>query len=93
MALTKQTITDKVETLKVQNYYNVQVREAIQVIEDGKVISQNFHRYMLNPDADVSKISDAVVKAQFEAVMSKEVKDNYAKYLKDQEQELSNESE
>ena len=93
MTLTKQTITDKVETLKVQNYYNVQVREAIQVIEDGKVISQNFHRYMLNPDADVSKISDAVVKAQFEAVMSKEVKDNYAKYLKDQEQELSNESE
>ena len=93
MALTKQTITDKVETLKVQNYYNVQVREATQVIEDGKVISQNFHRYMLNPDADVSKISDAVVKAQFEAVMTQEVKDNYAKYLKNQEQETEESSE
>ena len=91
MALSKQTTTDKIETLKVQNYYNIQVREAIQVIEDGKVISQNFHRYMLNPDADVSKISDAVVKAQFEAVMTQEVKDNYAKYLKNQEQEFLNE--
>ena len=84
MALSKQTTTDKIETLKVQNYYNIQVREAIQVIEDGKVISQNFHRYILNPDADVSKITDAVVKAQFIAIMTDEVKANYQTYLASQ---------
>ena len=84
MALSKQTTTDKIETLKVQNYYNIQVREAIQVIEDGKVISQNFHRYILNPDANVSTITDAVVKAQFNAIMTDEVKANYQTYLASQ---------
>jgi hypothetical protein len=86
MALTKQIITDKIETVAVNSgsHYVLQVREAIQVLEDGNVISQNFHRYVLNPDADVSTISDATVKAQFNAVMTEEVKANYAKFLKEQ---------
>tara|TARA_Y100001963_G_C6738016_1_gene427376 strand:+ start:861 stop:1115 length:255 start_codon:yes stop_codon:yes gene_type:complete len=84
MALSKQTITDKIETLKVQNFYNIQVREAVQVIEDGKVISQSFHRYILNPDADVSTITDAVIKAQFNAIMTDKVKSNYQTYLASQ---------
>ena len=86
MALSKQIVTDKIEIVKIQNHYSLQVREALQVIESGNVISQNFHRYVLNPDVDVSTISDPVVKAQFEAVMTSEVKDNYAKFLKDNEQ-------
>tara|TARA_Y100000590_G_scaffold118317_1_gene135383 strand:- start:756 stop:1019 length:264 start_codon:yes stop_codon:yes gene_type:complete len=85
MALSKQIVTDKIEIVKIQNHYSLQVREAVQIIESGNVISQNFHRYVLNPDADVSTISDPVVKAQFEAVMTSEVKDNYAKFLKDNE--------
>lgn len=84
MALTKQTITDKIETIKTVDHYVLQVREAIQVLEDGQVISQNFHRYVINPDADTSAISDATVKAQFEAVMTDTVKANYAKFLKEQ---------
>ena len=84
MALSKQTITDKIETVSVQDHYVLQVREAIQVLEDGNVISQNFNRYTLVPDADVSAINDDVVKAQFNAVMTSEVKDNYAKFLKEQ---------
>ena len=84
MALAKQTITDKIETVKVRDHYVLQVREAIQVLEDGNLLSQNFHRYVLNPDHDVSKISDDVVKAQFNAVMTDEVKANYAKFLKEQ---------
>ena len=55
------------------------------MFEDGNVFSQNFHRYVINPDHDVSTITDATVKAQFNAVMTKEVKDNYAKFLKEQE--------
>ena len=85
MALSKQIVTDKIEIVKIQNHYSLQVREAVQIIESGNVISQNFHRYVLNQDADVSTISDPVVKAQFEAVMTSEVKDNYAKFLKDNE--------
>ena len=84
MALTKQTVTDKIESVRAQDHYVIQVREAIQVLEDGNLLSQSFHRYVLNPDHDVSKITDATLKAQFEAVMTKEVKDNYAKFLKEQ---------
>jgi len=84
MALTKQTITDKIESVRIENHYVLQVREAIQVLEDGNVISQNFHRYVLNPDADVSTITDATVLAQFNAVMTQEVKDNYQTFLESQ---------
>ena len=84
MALSKQTITDKIDSVRVQEHYVLQVREAVQIIESGNVISQNYHRYVLNPDHDVSTISDLVVKAQFEAVMTDEVKANYTKFLKEQ---------
>ena len=84
MALTKQTITDKIESVRTKDHYVLQVREAIQVLEDGNVISQNFNRYTLAPDVDVSTISDSVVLAQFNAVMTSEIKDNYAKFLKEQ---------
>jgi hypothetical protein len=86
MGLTKETITDKIETVKIQDHYVLQVREAVQVLENGNLLSQNFHRYVLNPDADVSTISDPVVLAQFNAVMTDEVKANYAKFLKEQEE-------
>jgi len=86
MALKKQTITDKIETVGVNSnsHYVLQVREAVQVLEDGNLLSQNFHRYVLNPDADVSAITDPVVLAQFNAVMTDTVKSNYAKFLKEQ---------
>ena len=91
MALTKKTITDKVETVAINsgNHYVLQVREAIQVLEDGQVLSQNFHRYVLNPDADTSTITDPVVLAQFNAVMTQEVKDNYQTSLASQTEESS----
>lgn len=85
MALTKQTTTDKIESVRIQDYYVLQVREAIQVLEDGNLLSQNFHRYVINPDADVSAINDETVKAQFVAVMTDEVKSNYTKFLAEQD--------
>ena len=86
MALTKRTITDKIETVAINsgNHYVLQVREAIQVLEDGNVLSQNFHRYVLNPDHDVSTISDPVVLAQFNAVMTDQIKQNYQTFLASQ---------
>ena len=94
MTLTKKTIVDKAETVKVVDHYCIQVRERKQIIEtdgDGnsQEISSSFHRYILQPDHDVSKITDATVKAQFEAVMTKEVKDNYATFLASQNEEVS----
>ena len=84
MALTKQTIIDKAETVKIQDHYCIQIRERNQILEDGNLLSQNFHRYVLNPDADVSNISDPVVLAQFNAVMTDEVKTNYQTFLASQ---------
>ena len=86
MAITKQTIMDKCETKAIGSHYCLQVREKIQILEDEQEISASFHRYCLQPDADTSTISDPVVLAQFNAVMTKEVKDNYAKFLKEQEE-------
>ena len=84
MSLTKKTITDKIESVRIKDHFVLQIREAIQVLEDGNLLSQNFHRYTLAPDADTSTISDPVVLAQFNAVMTDTVKANYAKFLKEQ---------
>ena len=84
MSLSKQTKTDKIESVRVQDHYVLQVREAIQVLEDENLLSQNFHRYVLNPDADVSTISDPVALAQFNAVMTDQVKQNYQTFLASQ---------
>ena len=89
MSLTKQTITDRIESLRVQNHFIIQVREAIQVLESGELLSQNFHRYALNPDADTSAISDPVVLAQFNAVMATQVKANYQTFLEAQNAEMN----
>ena len=90
MTLSKQTITDKIETVAVNNgsYYVLQIREAIQVIEDGEILSQKYHRYVLLPNADTSAISDPVVLAQFNAIMIDEIKENYQTLLEAQNAEL-----
>ena len=85
MSLSKQTIIDKIETVKVETWFNLNVRENVQILDDGNIASENFHRYRLLPDHDVSTISDPVVLAQFNAVMTDEIKANYAKFLEEQE--------
>ena len=87
MALTKQTITDKIESVRVRDHYVIQVREAVQVLEDGQVLSQNYQRYVLAPDHDVSTITDPVVLAQFNAVMTDQIKQNYQTFLEAQNAE------
>ena len=84
MTLTKEIKIDKIETVLIKNYYVLQCRDKISVIESGEELSTTFHRYTLAPDHDVSKISDPVVLAQFNAVMTDEIKENYQTYLKSQ---------
>lgn len=85
MSLTKRIITDKIESVRAKDHYVIQVREAVQIIESGDVISQTFHRYSLLPDHDVSAITDSVVLAQFNAVMTDQIKANYQTFLATQE--------
>ena len=91
MALTRNTYVDKAETVKVQDHYVLQIRERNQILQDNQEISSSFHRYVLNPDHDVSTISDPVVLAQFNAVMSDQVKENYQTFIEAQNAESNSE--
>ena len=46
MSLKKQRIQDQIEI--VTEYKHIQVRYSDQIIEDGKVISSSYHRYMVS---------------------------------------------
>lgn len=85
MALTKQTITDKIEVVGLYNA--LQIRQAKQILEDSEVISSSFHRYVLQPDADVSA-EDAKIQAVANAVWTDEVKAAYAAHLAAQQTEV-----
>ena len=84
MTLSKNSFVDKMETIKIGDHYCIQVRECKQILESGQEISSSFHRYVLQPDHDVSTISDSVVLAQFNAVMTDTVKSNYQTFLASQ---------
>ena len=71
MALSESTEYDKIEV--VSQYKNVQVRKATVIKKDGIELTRAFERYVLHPDADVSK-EPAEVKAICDAVWTDEVK-------------------
>jgi hypothetical protein len=58
MALTKETIVDKIEVLESGQ---VQVRTATRVLEDGEVLSSSFHRHVLAPGDDTTNEDAKVV--------------------------------
>ena len=76
MALTETTEYDKIEV--VTEYKNVQVRESTVIKKDGTELTRSFRRYVLNPDADVSK-EPAEVKAVCDAVWTDTIKDAWKK--------------
>ena len=51
MALTKETVVDKIEVLEMGQ---VQVRTATRVKEDGAVLSSSFHRHVVEPSTKAS---------------------------------------
>ena len=82
MALTKETLVDKIEVLEMGQ---VQVRTATRVKEDGTVLSSSFHRHVVNPstktgdtwgDTDISG-EDARVQAIANATWTDSVKTAY----------------
>ena len=78
MALTETTEYDKIEV--VGQYKAVQVREATVIKKDGTELTRSFRRYVLAPDADVSK-EPAEVKAICDAVWTDAIKDSWKKKL------------
>ena len=86
MALTKETVVDKIEVLELGN---VQVRTATRVKEDGTVLSSSFHRHVLVPstkasgswaDTDISG-EDAKVQAICNATWTDSVKTAYQEMI------------
>ena len=78
MAITKETIQDKIEV--VGDFKHIQVRTATVIKEDGVEISRSFHRHVVSPDSDSSKES-ADVKAMVNQFHTDELKKAYATHL------------
>jgi hypothetical protein len=82
MALTKETVIDKIEVLEMGQ---LQVRTATRVKEDEAVLSSSFHRHVVEPstktgdtwaDTDISG-EDARVQAVANATWTDSVKTAY----------------
>ena len=58
MALTKETVVDKIEVLESNA---IQVRQATRVLEDGVLLSQSYHRHVLSPGDDLTNEDPKVV--------------------------------
>ena len=54
MSLTKETLADKIEVVATEEGSVVQVRTATRIVEDGAVISQSYHRHVINSGDDWS---------------------------------------
>ena len=80
MALTEETVQDKIEV--VGEFKHIQVRTATVIKKDGVEISRSFHRHVVAPDADTSGESDDV-KAIAAQVHTIDVKAAYTKHLED----------
>ena len=83
MALTEETVNDKIEVVNNGTFSTVQVRTATIIKRDGEEISRSFHRHVVMPDADVTQ-EDADVQAICNAVFTQECKDNYQAFLDSQ---------
>ena len=83
MALTEETIEDKIEI--VGEYRHVQVRTATVIKRDGEEISRGYHRHVVAPDADITAESTQV-QGICNAVHTQAVKDAYAAHIAAQAQ-------
>ena len=86
MALTKETVVDKIEVLEMGQ---VQVRAVTRIKEDGVQISSSFHRHVVDPstkasgswaDTDISG-EDARVQAIATATWTSAVKTAYQEMI------------
>ena len=87
MTIEKTKTIDKIEV--IGDYKHIQVRERTDIIEDGKVLSSTYHRWVIAPNQDHSQES-ADVQAMCKQFHTQEVKDAYAIFLAEQQAEMEN---
>ena len=87
MALTEETVQDKIEIVSEHKF--IQVRTATVIKRDGVEISRSFSRHVVAPDADITGES-AEVQAICAAVHTDEVKAAYAAHLTAQAEGMAN---
>ena len=78
MALTEETVQDKIEV--VGDFKHVQVRTATVIKRDGTELSRSFSRHVVAPDADITGES-AEVQGSCNVVHTQAVKDAWAAHL------------
>jgi hypothetical protein len=85
MALTEETVQDKIEIVGVHKH--VQVRTAVVIKRDGVEISRSFSRHVVAPDISSTDLANesTEVQAICNAVHTQAVKDAYAAHLAAQE--------
>ena len=81
MALTEETVQDKIEI--VGDYKHIQVRTATVIKRDGTEISRSFHRHVVAPDISADDLANesADVQALATQFHTQEIKDAYAAHL------------
>ena len=85
MALTEETVQDKIEIVGEHKF--IQVRTATVIKRDGVEISRSFHRHVVAPDISADDLANesTEVQAICNAVHTQAVKDAYAAHLAAQE--------
>jgi len=81
MALTEETVQDKIEVVGI--FKHVQVRTATVIKRDGVEISRSFSRHVVAPDISSTDLANesTEVQAICNAVHTQAVKDAYAAHL------------
>jgi hypothetical protein len=80
MALTERTEIDQIEIVRD---WNIQVRQATVIERDGELVSRTFHRWVLQPDSDISG-QEQKVKNICNAAWTDEVKAAYETFKAEQ---------
>ena len=85
MALTEETIQDKIEI--VGDYKMIQVRTAVVIKRDGTEISRSFSRHVVAPNISAADLANesTEVQAICNAVHTEAIKTAYAEHLANQE--------
>jgi hypothetical protein len=77
MTIIKKKVIDKIEVLEMGQ---IQIRQATRIIEDGNLISQTFHRHVIEPDLDDLTGQDEKVQLVANVVWTDDVKNNWADF-------------
>ena len=80
MALTKETVEDKIEVVDCGGWKTIQVRTATIIKDDGVELSRSFSRHVVAPDDDWSSASTEV-KAICDAMHTDSAKAAYAAHI------------